>query len=58
MNTEFSIQDLHFILESLNYSKIKFDAYNYPTYDLKLQKLKEVEEVIVKVQNKLKDTKE
>lgn len=55
MATELSIQDLHFILESLKYTKIKFEDYEYPSYKLKQQKIKEIENVIIKVQNLLKE---
>lgn len=55
MATELSIQDLHFILESLTYSKIKFEAYDYLTHELKLQKLKETDKVISKVQGLIKE---
>lgn len=55
MTTELSTQDFHFILESLKYTKIKFEAYEYPTYEMKQQRVKEVEALISKVQNLLKE---
>ena len=56
MKTELTNQDLNFILESLNYSKLRFEDYNYPTQDLKIQRLNEIETVISKVKELLKET--
>jgi len=51
-------QDLRFILESLQYTKIKFETYDlYPSHEFKLQRIKEVETLISKVQNIIKETK-
>jgi hypothetical protein len=58
MASELTIQDLHFILESLQYTKIKFETYDlYPSHEFKLQRIKEVETLISKVQNIIKETK-
>lgn len=49
-------QDLKFILESLQYTKIKFETYNlYPSNEFKLQRIREVESLISKVQNIIKE---
>lgn len=58
MATELSNQDLHFILESLQSTKEKFENYDlYPSNEFKLQKVKEVEKIIAKVQLLLKKEK-
>jgi hypothetical protein len=57
MATELSYQDLSLILESLRYSKIKFETYEYPSIEIKQQRIKEVESIILKVQNLLKEKK-
>jgi hypothetical protein len=58
MATTLSSKDLDFILESLKYTKIKFETYDlYPSHEFKLQRIKEVETVISKVQNSIKGTK-
>lgn len=41
--------DLAFILESLEYTKSRFDNYSYPTYELRRQRLELVESVIAHV---------
>jgi hypothetical protein len=58
MSTQLSNQDLHFILESLQYTKVKFETYDlYPSNEFRLQRLKEVDKVIDKVKNILKEEK-
>ena len=45
-----SKKDWNIILESLNYSKYKFENYEkYPSYDYKQQRVNDVLEVILKV---------
>lgn len=44
-----SRDDLSFILESLNYTKHRFDNYPYPTYELRRERLADVESVIAHV---------
>lgn len=57
MELKLSNQDLHFILESLQYTKIKFEDYDsYPSPEFKQQRIKEVETIITKVQSILKET--
>jgi hypothetical protein len=58
MELKLSNQDLCFILESLQYTKIKFEGYDlYPSPEFKQQRIKDVETIINKVQNILKETK-
>lgn len=43
-------EDLHLILESLNYTKLKFENYDsYPSYEFKQEQLKQVNDLIKKV---------
>ena len=50
MTIQFSIKELELILECLNYTKIKFEGYNdYPSYEFKHKRVKEVDDVIAKV---------
>lgn len=44
-----SLYDLAFILESLEYTKSRFDNYPYPTYELRRQRLELVESAIAHV---------
>ena len=39
------------ILESLKYSKLKFEEYNYPTYEYKQKKIVEVNQLILKIKS-------
>jgi len=55
MTTQLTPKDLAFILESLEGTKIKFEAYDYPSYEFKLQRIKEVDDVIAKVKAVLKE---
>jgi len=58
MTIELSIQDLQFILESLKDTKIKFEKYeSYPDHEFKLQRIKDVETIISKVQSLIKEKK-
>jgi len=50
-----TVHDLDFILESLKYTRHKFENYEYPTYEYKQQRIDEVNEVIVKVGNLKKE---
>jgi len=49
MVTKLTAFDLDFILDSLKYSKMKFESYEYPSYELKQQRIKDVETVIAKI---------
>ena len=58
MAAELTTQDWHFILESLQNTKVKFETYDlYPSKEFKLQRVKEVEKIISKVQGLLKKEK-
>ena len=51
MEEELNIRDLEFILESLKYTKLKFENYEqYPSYEFKLSRIEDVNKVISKVQ--------
>lgn len=40
-------EDLGFIAESIRYSKIRFEEYqNYPSWEYKMKRIKEAEEVL------------
>jgi hypothetical protein len=56
MNDELNVKDLDFILESLNYTRLKFEEYEkFPNQDYKKSRIEEVNTIIQKV-NKLKQT--
>jgi hypothetical protein len=47
-------KDLAFILESLKYTRLKFEDYQqYPSYEFKQGRIADVNEVIKKVENLL-----
>jgi membrane-bound lytic murein transglycosylase MltF len=59
MPTQLTQQDLEFILESLKYTKLKFEDYQqYPSYEYKQGRVKEVQDVMSKVKDILRETKE
>lgn len=44
-------QDLELILESLKYTKLKFEDYEkYPSYEYKQERINEVNEVVGKIE--------
>lgn len=50
MSKELNKSDINFILESLNYTKLKFEGYDkYPSYEFKQQRNNDVNNVIEKV---------
>lgn len=51
MEISLSIYDLDVILQSLEHSRHKFENYEYPSYEIKLQRLKEVNDVMQKVKD-------
>lgn len=52
MNQELTLSDLDFILESLRYTKLRFEEYDrYPSYEYKQGRINDVQEVIAKVQS-------
>jgi hypothetical protein len=51
MSKELNMNDVNFILESLNYTKLKFEGYEYPSYEFKQKRLKDVNDIIEKVKS-------
>lgn len=50
MLNELSKKEIAMIMESLNYTKIKFEEYDkYPSYEYKQQRIKEVNDLILKI---------
>jgi len=49
--------DWSFILESLQYTKQRFDNYKYPTYELRRERLDEVQGVIERIRAALDQDK-
>lgn len=45
----FSASDLVLLAESLRYTRLAFEGYQYPTYEFKQQRLAEVDAVALKV---------
>jgi tRNA A-37 threonylcarbamoyl transferase component Bud32 len=55
---ELNAVDLQLILESLKYTKLKFEEYQgYPSYEYKQQRISEVNDVIAKIQTLKKSAK-
>lgn len=57
-----TLKDLSFILESLKFTKLKFEDYpigekGYPNYEYKQKRVNEVIEVIAKVKGVMKEMK-
>lgn len=56
METKLTKSDLAMILESLVYTRKSFENYqDYPSYEFKLQRLEDVNGVIAKIQELLKE---
>lgn len=56
MTKQFTPKELEFILESLKYTKIKFEEYNnYLSREFKQKRVNEVDDVIAKVKTILKE---
>jgi hypothetical protein len=49
MDNSLTQDDLNVIIESLNYTRLKFENYEYPSYEMKQQRLNEVNAVVAKV---------
>lgn len=49
MDNKLSIHDLDVILQSLEHTRHKFENYEYPSYEIKKQRLDEVNAVMAKV---------
>lgn len=47
--THLTLEDIDFILESLKYTRDKFENYEYPSYEFKRKRLDDVEMIISKV---------
>lgn len=48
--------EIEMILESLNYTKLKFEDYDkYPSYEYKQKRISEVNDLISKIQQLRKD---
>lgn len=59
MNKELNVNDLGFILESLKYSKLKFEEYQgYPNEEFRQKRISEANDVIEKVKLLKKTFKE
>ena len=53
-----NLKDLNFILESLEYTRLKFEDYQgYPSHEFKQQRLSDVKEVMVKVRDLIEEIK-
>lgn len=52
-----TLEDIDFLLESLKYTKDKFENTEYPSYEFKRKRLDDVEKVISKVREIKKDIK-
>lgn len=53
---QFSLEDLNVIKESLTYTKQKFEDYqSYPSYDFKLKRVNEVNDVLIKINDLIKN---
>lgn len=58
MSKEITIEDLNFILESLGYTKLRFEEYKkYPNDEYKQKRIDYVIKLIAKVQALKKDLK-
>ncbi len=50
MTDKLNLKDLDFILESLKYTKLKFEEYDkYPPGEFKQKRINEAQDVIVKI---------
>lgn len=49
MSEQLTSGDIEFILESLKYTKLKFESTSYPTHELQQKQLKRVEGVMAKL---------
>ena len=58
MPIQLAQKDLEFILESLKFTKLKFEDYQkYPSYEYKQGRIKDVQDVMSKVEDILKEIK-
>ena len=49
MPDELSLADLDFILESLSFTKIRFDQYQWPNYEQRRERIDQLETVVQKL---------
>lgn len=49
MSKKLTREDLAFISESLAFTRSRFEAYAYPSYELRQERLREADAVIAKV---------
>jgi hypothetical protein len=54
---DLTMEDLDFILESLKYTQQKFENYNYPTYEIKMKRVKYAQTVRAKFQRLVSELK-
>ena len=58
MTNQLTIEDLDFILESLKYTKLKFEEYElYPTPEYKRARIDAVTDLIIKLERLKNDEK-
>lgn len=51
MRTTLDRNDINFLLESLNYTRLNFENTEYPSRELRRERLKEVEDLVNKLKN-------
>jgi hypothetical protein len=52
MIDKLTLQEIAMVLESLKYTKLRFEEYDkYPSYEYKLQRIKEMIDLINKIEN-------
>ena len=49
MGTKFDLGDIELLLESLNYAKLRFESTEYPSYELKRERINRAEAVMAKL---------
>jgi len=57
MDDEITVTDLDFILQSLEYSKLKIESTLYPDYSLRRQEIERIETLMRKVKRLREDIK-
>lgn len=51
MLSKLTLEEIAMVLESLKYTKLRFEEYDkYPTYEYKIQRIKEVNDLINKIE--------
>lgn len=54
MSTNFTKEELNFLLQSATYSKIKFEKYNYESEEIRKKQVLEAENIIKKIRSMIK----